>query len=171
MGQSRGTQNSDARNLPGPRRGFALVFVWLRGCSTVPSLVGLQHSTTAAICCHQHPLPATITFQGKYHFQKASRSRASGLRVPQAPLTVGFPQEMSRFPSGPQQWIPSGSLLLSKHPSTPQRLSFCPLQRCPHSFPCPQSFPRLSHLGCCQSENILLLMKNKISTQGLLSFA
>lgn len=101
------------------------------------------------------------------HFQKASRSRAKG-------------RACHRLH---EQWISIRNLLISisngfpqdhcfnQHPSTPQRLSFCPLQRCPHSFPCQQSLPRPSHLGCCQSENILLLMKNKTSTHSLLLFA
>lgn len=147
--------------------GFCSVFVWLRGCSTVPSPVGLQHSTTASTCCHQHPLPVTVTFQGKYHFQKASRSRAKGLCVPRAPPTVDFHQKCPDFHQDPSNGFPQDHCFY-QHPSTPQRLSFCSLQRCPHSFACQQSFPRLSHLGC---QNILLLMKTKTSTHRLLSFA
>lgn len=108
---------------------------------------------------------------GKISLPKGISEQGQGLCVPQAPLKKGISiRKCPDFHQDPSNGFPRDHCFY-QHPCTPQRLSSCPLQRCPHSFPCQQSFPRPSHLRCCQSEKILLLMKNKTFTHGLLSFA
>lgn len=150
VGQSGDTENWDVRNLPGLGWGF-VVSVWLQGCSTVPSLVGLQL---------QHPFAARTAPCHLSHFQKASRSRAKvrachglheqwiSIRNFLISISNGFLLLSAPIPSPEAECLPSAEM--SSQLSLPTVPS--------------QAFPP-------QSENILLLMKNKTSTHGLLLFA
>lgn len=163
VGRSRDTRNLGVRNLPGRRWDFCSVFcVTLLHRALTRGFETLNYSNLLS--------PPSLHFSGKT-LPKGISEQGQGSVCATGSTNGGFQSGNVLISIRIPAMDPHRIHCFYHQPFTPQGLRFCPVQRCPHSFPCQQSFPRLSHLGCCQSKNILLLMKNKTSTHGLLAFA